>query len=224
MNIGKITLTNINKGDAIHYLGFGNADPDASTLALLDKCEKELLSSLDCKYIYRVFPLENGQIPGSSFRLRGNAIAGHLKGCRKIILLCATLSEGADRLIRKKQLLGMAEAMITDALASAAIEQVCDEAEREIMKSFPGTGHTWRFGLGYGDFPLDQQAAFLSILDAPKRIGVCSSSSFLLTPLKSVTCVIGLGEDIPTRNKKKCANCSLRGTCPYRRTDLCSSC
>lgn len=218
MNIGRITLTNINKEDAVRYLGYGHAAPDDRTLALLDKCEKELLTFLDCKYIYRVFPLKNGQIPDSCFTLEGRSIEEHLRGCQQIILMCATLSEGVDRLIRKKQLLGMTEAMMTDALASAAIEQVCDAAEAEILKSFPGMQHTWRFGLGYGDFPLDKQNSFLSILDASKRIGVCATSSHLLAPLKSVTCVIGLGEHIPQQNKKTCAVCSLRKTCRYRRT------
>ena len=50
--------------------------------------------------------------------------------------MCATLSGGVDSLIRKKQIVSMAEAMVTDSLASAVIEQVCDKAEEIILKDF----------------------------------------------------------------------------------------
>ena len=209
MNVEKVTLKQINRSDALRYLGYGDTVPDDTTLLLLDKCEKELLNHLDCKYLYRVFPLEGGQIPGSAYRLEGSSIASHLAGCTQVIFLCATLSEGV--------------AMMTDALASSAIEQVCDTAEREIMKSFPGMQHTFRFGLGYGDFPLEGQTAFLNILDARKRIGVSVSPSLMLTPLKSVTCVIGLGEHVANESRKTCEVCSLKESCAYRRAGrLCS--
>lgn len=217
MNIGKITLTEINKSEALRYLGY-KSDPDAVSSVLLDRCETDLIKELDCRYIYRVFPLENGQIPGSSFCLEGKSIKAHLSGCTQIILLCATLSERVDRLIRRRQLTGMAEAMMIDALASAAVEQVCDKAESEILRSFPGMQHTWRFGLGYGDFPLKYQGTFLDILDAPKRIGVCVSPALMLTPSKSVTCVIGLGEKIGPGERKTCAICTLRNSCSFRRS------
>lgn len=106
--------------------------------------------------------------------------------------MCATLSGNVDLLIRKKQITGMTEAIITDSLASAVIEQVCDKAEEVILKDFKEYEHTWRFGLGYDDFPLEGQKKFLEILDASKRVGVCVNSSMMLTPTKSVTCVIGL--------------------------------
>ena len=104
-----------------------------------------------------------------------------------------------------------------DSLASAAIEQVCDEAEKRILKDFPEYEHTWRFGLGYDDFPLEGQKEFLEILDAPKRIGVCVNESMMLTPTKSVTCVIGLGHNLKVENKKSCDMCSFRDTCQYRK-------
>ena len=216
MSIQKITLKKINKSEALRYLGYGEDVPDDSTNRLLGKCERELLECLDCKYIYRVFFFFCGQIPGSFYRLEGDSIAAHLMGCTQVILLAATLSGNADRLIRRKQISGMAEAIITDALASAAIEQVCDIAEAEIMKNFPDMQHTRRFGLGYGDFPLEGQAAFLDILDAPKRIGVCVSPALMLTPMKSVTCVIGLGRQVMSGSRKTCEVCSLGDSCPYR--------
>ena len=216
MNVGKIKLSQLNRKDALRYMGYGTREPDNQTQALLNKCERELLSAIDGKYVYRVFLLADGQIPDSKFHLEGNSIKRHLQGCTKAIFLCATLSDAVDRLIRIKQISAMAEAIVVDALASAAVEQVCDLAENEILQEFPNLEHTWRFGLGYGDFPLTGQSKFLDILDAPKRIGVCVNESLLLTPTKSVTCVIGLGHDLSKGTMKICDMCTLGGRCTFR--------
>ena len=216
MNVGKIKLSQLNRKDALRYMGYGTREPDNQTQALLNKCERELISAIDGKYVYRVFLPADGQIPDSKFYLEGNSIKKHLQGCTKAIFLCATLSDAVDRLIRIKQISAMAEAIVVDALASAAVEQVCDLAENEILQEFPNLEHTWRFGLGYGDFPLTSQSKFLDILDAPKRIGVCVNESLLLTPTKSVTCVIGLGNELPKDSIKSCDMCSLGGKCTFR--------
>ena len=216
MNVGKVKLVQLNRRDALRYMGYGNREPDGTTEKLLDKCEKELLRTIDGKYVYRVFPLVDGQIPDSKFHLEGVSIKKHLEGCTKAIFLCATLSDAVDRLIRVKQISAMAEALVIDALASAAVEQVCDVAENEILQDFSNYEHTWRFGLGYGDFPLAGQSAFLDILDAPKRIGVCVNESLLLTPTKSVTCIIGLGHNLSKERTKSCEMCSLGGRCTFR--------
>lgn len=216
MNIGKVKLRQLNRSDALRYMGYGNREPDGTTEKLLDKCEKELLRTIDGKYLYRVFPLVDGQIPDSKFHLDGESIKRHLEGCTKAIFLCATLSDSVDRLIRIKQISAMAEALVIDALASAAVEQVCDVAENEILQDFSYFDHTWRFGLGYGDFPLAGQSAFLDILDAPKRIGVCVNEGQLLTPTKSVTCIIGLGHNLSKERIKSCDMCSLGGKCTFR--------
>ena len=131
--------------------------------------------------------------------------------------MCATLSGNVDLLIRKKQITGMTEAIITDSLASAVIEQVCDKAEEVILKDFKDYEHTWRFGLGYDDFPLEGQKKFLEILDASKRVGVCVNSSMMLTPTKSVTCVIGLGHNLKVSSQKSCDTCSFREKCQFRK-------
>ena len=216
MNVGKIKLSQLNRKDALRYMGYGTREPDNQTQALMDKCERELFRAIDGKYVYRVFEMTDEQIKGSTFILEGNSIKQHLKGCTKAIFLCATLSEAVDRLIRVKQISSMAEAIVVDALASAAVEQVSDLAENEILRAFPNLEHTWRFGLGYGDFPLAGQRKFLDILDAPKRIGVCVNESLLLTPTKSVTCIIGLGHDLSKERMKRCDMCSLGGNCTFR--------
>ena len=205
-----IEIDNVNFGEALRYLGYGNNKPDEQTEKMLSKCAKELKANMEGKFIYKVFPIADGMVEGTNFELKGNSIKKHLENCEKAVFMCATLSGGVDSLIRKKQIVSMAEAMVTDSLASAVIEQVCDKAEEIILKDFKEYEHTWRFGLGYGDFPLELQGQFLDILDAPKRIGVCVNSSMMLTPTKSVTCVIGLGHNLKVSSKKIVISVILR--------------
>jgi 5-methyltetrahydrofolate--homocysteine methyltransferase len=212
-----IVIKDVNFDEALRYMGYGTSTPDEKTKELLLLCEQQLKDAMEPKFIYKVFELKDGQIPNCEFELEGQAIASHLENCEKVIFMCATLSSNVDLLLRKKQITSMAEAMITDSLASAVIEQVCDKAEQIILKDFQEYEYTWRFGLGYDDFPLSGQKKFLDVLDAPKRIGVCVNSSMMLTPTKSVTCVIGLGHGLKTDSKKSCDMCSFREKCQFRK-------
>ena len=56
----------------------------------------------------------------------------------------------------------------------------------------PGETLVARYSPGYGDFPLAAQGALVSLLDTPRKVGVSLTSTFLLTPSKSVTAVIGV--------------------------------
>ena len=49
-----------------------------------------------------------------------------------------------------------------------------------------------RFSPGYGDVPISVQKEFLDSLDAGRRMGILLSESYLMSPSKSVTAIIGL--------------------------------
>ncbi len=215
--VRNVTLDYIDESEALRYLGYGENVPDEKTREMLQECEKSLLEVIDAKFVYRIFDLCDGQIKNSAFTMEGESVKRHLKNCTKAVLMCATLSSNVDKLIRSAQVTGMARALILDSLASAAVEQVCNHAEKIILDDFSEFEHTWRFGVGYGDFSLSEQKAFLSILDAPKRIGVCANSAMMLVPAKSVTCIIGIGKDLPKENAGGCENCNFRDRCQFRR-------
>lgn len=214
-----ITLTAIDRAQAFRYAGM-HAQPDARLSALADECEKRLLAALSPRYTERVYPLmrlpEGIQCRGSCLLLTGQDIAAHLLDCSHALLFCVTLGEGADRAIRTAQTQDITMGLITDAMASAAVEQVCDLAEAEMLAKLPDFHATWRFSAGYGDLPLAVQGDFLAAVDAPRRVGVCVSESGLLIPRKSVTAVIGLSDTPLERHRKGCAVCNLSTTCPYR--------
>ena len=94
---------------------------------------------------------------------------------------------------------------------------MCDEVENLIKAENPDKFLTWRFSPGYGDYPLSLQSELLRILDAPRKIGLCTNENSILTPTKSVTAVIGVSDN-PIENKRKgCASCNLKTTCKFRK-------
>ncbi len=216
----EVTLSNLDYAEGARYLGYGKNKPDDAIMNLMYESEKDILSIARPKYIYKVFDikqLDNGvEIQGSNFILDGKTIKYHLEGCDKVIFLCATLSSDIDKLIRKTQVLDMAKAVVVDALAGVAVEQVCNIAEEEIKKQFPGKYFTFRYGIGYGDLPLSNILGFLKIIEAQKLIGVTANDSFTMSPLKSVACIIGINENEMKPKQRGCITCNMKERCQFR--------
>jgi len=164
--------------------------------------------------------LQGVKLAGCDLFFKGQTIAKHLTGCDKVLLLAATLGDGPDKLIRLSQIDDMERAIVFDAMANVAIEQVCDQIEEAMHLQCPDSYFTWRFSPGYGDFPIEVQSAFLTVLDAPRKIGLYATDSSLLTPGKSVTAVIGISDAELPKKKRSCQNCNLYNTCTFRKGDL----
>lgn len=222
--IKQIVPTSLNRAEALRYMGYDGVSPDENTSALIDKCERELLGVIKPCYVYKVFDIKHEEsavsVEGTTLRLTGNSISEHLSGCTKCVLMAATVSAGADMLIRRLEAFDMTCAVITDFLASAAVEQVCDEAQALIMQELSGYNCTWRFSPGYGDLALDIQGEFLNILDAPKRIGLNVTDSNILTPRKSVTAVIGLSTEEINKSRLSCETCGMKDRCQFRKRGI----
>ena len=190
-----ITLGEISKSEAARYMGI-RIVPDDMTAELLDRYEKIVRSRLKPIYVYREaevkFSAEGIYLSGLSVPLTGKSIAKLLQGCDRAVVLAATVSAEADRLIREISVTDMAAAVVTDALCSAAIEQLCDRAEIEIFGDILKEQRTYRFSPGYGDLPIELQTYLLTYLNAQRRIGLSCTDSYLLTPTKSVTAIIGI--------------------------------
>lgn len=217
----KIELTKINCEEAFRYMGYKGGEIKDSILKITEECEKLLLGVIKPRFTYKVFEIENVDgginICGTSLLFKGSDIARHLQNCGKCVLMCVTLSAETDRLIRSMEAEGMERAFITDTLASAAVEQVCDKAEALIEKELGNYHYTWRFSPGYGDFPLDAQKDFIKITEADKRIGVNVTDSLIMIPRKSVTAVIGVSESEIPKGRRGCGCCNMKDRCEYRK-------
>ncbi len=216
----------INPAEVFRYLGYGTNQPDQASYTLFKRCVEELSACVRPKCVYTVIPItvmdDYVKLQGCDLVFQGHDIAAHLKYSSHVVMLAATLSGHADRLIRQAQASDLSFGLVMDSCATAAVEQLCDDAVTTIKRQLSDCYFTTRYSPGYGDFPIEIQRDFLKTLDAPRKIGLCANDSSILTPRKSVTAVIGVGNKPTQSVSEGCAECLLRNSCSFRkRGDTC---
>lgn len=166
--------------------------PRNYTNETVSRCEENLRRVLNCKYAYInvSVQMKSDNICDLGFGdIESYDLAKALKGCNEAYILGVTIGIGADRLIQKLAVTSPAESFITDALASAAAESLCDYADNILR----GEGEKpFRFAPGYGDMPLSYQPAVLEALNADYTLGIRLNGSLLMTPMKSITAILGI--------------------------------
>jgi hypothetical protein len=105
-------------------------------------------------------------------------------------LLCGTIGGAFERWHRRLSAVSAADALIAQAIGTAAVEKTMDALEAEIKAALAG-GETLqpRRSPGYGKMKLAMNREIIERLDAAKRIGVSFTDSMTLLPSKSVTAV-----------------------------------
>ncbi len=189
--------------------------------AEVERAAEELARTLPPKWIWRAFPLEQTPegvaLVGSGVTLTGTLARRMLRECDTAALLCCTLGMAFEQRLRALERRDMGGAAILDACGSAWVEKGCDMAEAELAGRFAPRHLTDRFSPGYGDLPLSLQPAVLAALDAQTRLGVHLSESFLMTPGKSVTAVVGVADTPQPARVRGCEFCAMRESCEYRK-------
>lgn len=215
-------ITRINRAEALRYMGY-TEQPDARICEVIDQCERELIKASRPQFVWRAFNIVHGfslSLEDCDFPLEGEDIEHHLRGCEKAAIVCATLSSDADRYIKKLDVSDSMKAVITDALANAMVEQVCEDARRDILDTMTGYTTTWCYGAGYGDFPIECAPMLIASVDAVRKIGVCCTATHMLTPKKTILGIIGLSKGELDRKRRHCEDCSMKDGCKYREYGL----
>ena len=196
----------VNRDEVLRYLGYRRQEADDAVAELADTCLEELKRCAAAKYISRTFAMD---IRGACVSFGGVAVhsdmlANHLEGCREVIAFAGTLGAPVDRLIHRYSQTTMSRAVVMQAAATAMLEAYCDEWMGELGREARERGLYLRaqFGPGYGDFSIAHQADM--------------TDSYMLTPTKSLTCLLGLTADAGSCHMVKCAACDNVG-CAFRR-------
>ena len=158
------------------------------------------------------------------FTVKSRDLVRLMAHCNSCLIMAVTLGAGTDRLISRAERKDMADAVVLDALASAAAERECDILEAKAAESLKeGEFMTMRFSPGYGDVPLSFSEYILSSLDSGRKLGISLTKSSLLVPIKSITAVIGIS-DRKEEREKSCDVCSAFESCIYRkRGEICGA-
>ncbi len=216
-----IKIDKINTEEALRYMGYNENIDIENIKPILTSCEDELLNAANIRYCYKLFDIEHHTdsiiVTGTNLNLTGKSITNHLEGCNKAVLMACTLSDKVDKLISRYNITDMTSALITDSMASAMIEQVCNEVEIIIKNQLKIENMTWRFSPGYGDLPIDIQKNFIQVINANKQIGLTVTENNILIPRKSVTAIIGISDSPLPQKKRGCLICNMNKTCQFRK-------
>lgn len=157
---------------------------------------------------------ENLKIREAEFDV-GKIIAGQLCGVTSAAVFVCTAGAGIDAWISKLMQGGeMLDYYTGDAIGSAAADKAAEIMERKVdeFATEIGRGATLRFSPGYCGWKVDEQRKLFSIL--PNRFcGVELNESALMSPLKSVSGIVGIGAGVE-KGRYPCESCddeSCRG-------------
>lgn len=218
----QIRLDAIPMREILHFLGWRGTPLDDALVSQLQALTSRALDMIEARVLLRRFAiLPDGTLANTAFRPEGDDIGALLAPCHETVLLAATLGAQSERLLLQEQARSSAQAVLMDAVLSAAIETLCDRVERELRAQLDAQGLylTDRFSPGYGDMPLYQAKTICSVLETDRRIGLAVSRSGIMIPRKSVTAVMGISRTQVQRRTAGCAGCAAREKCPMRRNE-----
>ncbi len=215
----------IDKSELLRYLGYRGQQYDIDMEAKIDKAIEICLDRITPRSIVKKYELSHSPLSviGAQLPLEGKDIANHLEDCSAVYIIGATLGFEIEKTVGRLIKEDASLAVLVDSASTCAIESYCDDICEE-LQSREEMGLTSRFSCGYGDFPLSLQPYFSSVLEMQKRIGVyVDGASFMMSPQKSVTAVVGIsnsaakqGADKSKRCDLKCANCG-NINCQFRK-------
>ncbi len=205
----------IRKSEILRYSGMrvnpgemrGHRDPDESEDDGVEDLSNDAYSLLDevitqaaSSFTYRVaaqhisLSANADDIPVLEFFRESENLKKNLKGCDEAVIFAATVGAGIDHLIRRYERIEPARSLMLQAHGAERVEALCDAFNEEVKQQAAEAGYKThpRFSPGYGDLPLDVQPMLLKQLNAEKRLGITLGNSYMMSPSKSVTAIIGL--------------------------------
>lgn len=136
------------------------------------------------------------RVLGTTLTLEGDSIAAHLAGSDEIFLFAMTLGRGVDEAIAHAKYGDLESSYLLDSAAELLLDRAVETVAGGFLSEVrEGRKLTSCFSAGYGDFPIEQQSEILDVLNARKLLGINLSDSMLMSPLKSVTAVVGVYDE-----------------------------
>lgn len=203
--------------EALRYLGAREASGQSA--ALIEGAWKKLqrIAAPRFRVMRAEVSVSDKLVKIADFETESAPLALNLRGCHEAYLLAATLGAGVDREMTRLGAVNVAEAFAMQAAAASVLECFCDDICADIAAELKEEGLYLRprFSPGYGGFSTEHQSDILRLLDGG-RIGMGETESHMLTPLKSVTAVMGVSARQGICRENKCEACD-KADCLYRK-------
>ena len=187
----------VERAEILRYAGVRQSTPVIEET--LQDCLRRSEGQFAGAACYAVYPVQvRGETVDLGFvTVPSRNLAKALAGCDRAAVFAATAGMAVDRLIRAAELTDLAGALLLQAIGTAQIERICDTLCGELAEQFAAEGCRTRprFSPGYGDLPLTMQTDLFTALNVTKHIGVTLTEALLMVPSKSVTAIVGIGQE-----------------------------
>jgi hypothetical protein len=150
-------------------------------------------------------------------RLSGDLTVEHLGPADYVIVMLCTVGDSLAQAAIQETAANLAYAFALDSVGSAAVTALgaaaCNSIESEAMTA--GLEASLPLSPGMEGMPVDPvQREIFAMID-PSEVGVVLTPTLEMIPLKSVTMVLGVGQNVATPGGP-CDYCTLRETCRQR--------
>ena len=212
----------INREEISELLGFGGAEMPQPFHRYLEEAMTEAKELCDIQgsvfisdQIQFLSNYSEFSIAGQVFEA-GKLITRQLKAATSLVLFICTAGEGIGQ--RSQSLLhgdDPAKGYVYDVLGSITVETAMDKIQERLRGelALSGIKISNRYSPGYCDWHVKEQHKLFSFFPE-NHCGISLNASALMHPIKSVSGVIGIGENVRF-NKYHCEMCNST-TCIYR--------
>ena len=197
-------------------LGYNSSNVPHPVIESLNQIKENLPKLLKPEGGYKLFQSDLVSFGKDRFEIDGitfnceKIIASNFKKCDSIIILVITLGNEISDYIRNLMDNGeILTGFVADKIASEIVEQFADKIELKIANDISSNNLniTNRYSPGYCGWSVNEQHKLFSLLPE-KFCGIKLTESALMTPIKSISAVIGVGENAKKRDYQ-CSICDI---------------
>lgn len=234
MNVKYLNLPlNLQVAEICPFLGLSEDSLPPDLQELLAKAMQKIAPLVHPIGAYADFAVEQISpesltLSGTSLQIEGSQVMPHFVSCQRVTLLAVTLGREVAEALEELSQTKISEAVLLDATASAATENLAEHLDTLITGEIRRKGFypTARFSPGFSDWSISWQKELLASLNGAK-LGLRLTPYNLLDPVKSITAAIGWSSTPVTRNYEmpnrlkpcqgtiSCPNCPLATTCQF---------
>ena len=204
-------------------MGYPEGESQETVYDIVSRALKQAEAICTLKAEYRIFEnilfnesYRSLDISNVSFNI-GKIIYGQIKKSDSVALFVCTAGEKIGIRSRNAMKEGdLLEGYIYDVIGSEAVEAVADlmQDDMEAEMTLSGIKITNRFSPGYCGWDVAEQHKLFSLM-TDNHCGIRLNPSALMDPVKSVSGIIGIGENVK-RQPYTCKLCDMKD-CIYRR-------
>ena len=207
----------ISLSEIYEQMGYGDQVPDEEVQAEVAAVLRQVSPLLQARFCFfitkgiHLLPEHRLQVMGKDFAI-GRIISRQLHGAGAYALFVATAGEEFEVLQQQLKRQGdMVRVFIADAIGSVIAEKAADRMEERLQQEISpyGWSHTNRFSPGYCGWDVSQQQVLFPLFGTPTPCGVSLTPSSLMQPVKSVSGIIGVGQQV-RKLEYTCGLCNFK--------------